>query len=134
MNTCIQKRILNFHLDSFGMVHHGRYLELFEEGRWDYCWRNGLIDEFHKGEIYHVVANITIDYRKKAGFGDMVTIETALHKTTGRSVIFRQSASRKGTVLACADVTNVFLHRADGTSVTVADMALFWNDLQEATA
>lgn len=134
MNTCIQKRILNFHLDSFGMVHHGRFLELFEEGRWDYCLRNGLVDEFRKRGIYHVVANITIDYRKKAGFGDIVMIETALHKATGRSVIFRQNASREGTVLACTDVTNVFLHRADGAPVTVTDMAIFWNDIKEAGA
>ncbi len=130
METIIEKRILNFHLDSLGMLHHGRYLEFFEEGRWDYCFRNGLLDEFLKRGLYHVVVNVTVDYWKKALFGDTIAVATAVHGVTERSVIFRQQASRDGTRLAGADVTNVFLYKADGATAAVKDMISFWEDLR----
>ena len=130
METHIEKRILNFHLDSFGMVHHGKYLELFEEGRWDYCYRNGLVDEFFKRGICHVVVNVTIDYALPAVFGDVVSIRTEIRGVTDKSVIFGQAASRGGTLLVSADITNVFLHRVGGAPVKVEEMISFWEDLR----
>ena len=30
MKTAIEKRMMNYQTDSFGIVHHARYLEIFE--------------------------------------------------------------------------------------------------------
>ncbi|MDX2501228.1 MAG: hotdog domain-containing protein [Deltaproteobacteria bacterium] len=43
MKTQIQKQIMNYQTDSFGIVHHARYLEILEEARWQYCYENHLI-------------------------------------------------------------------------------------------
>jgi len=43
MKTAIDKRMMNYQTDSFGIVHHARYLEIMEEARWLYCYENKLL-------------------------------------------------------------------------------------------
>jgi YbgC/YbaW family acyl-CoA thioester hydrolase len=129
MKTEFQKLIMNYHLDSFGIVHHGRYLELFEEGRWHYCYENGLIEKFHIRNIYHVVAGLSVKYRVSASFGDKITIETAVEKVTERSITFRQIASKNNKIITSANITNVFLRGKDNKVVNTTELKQFWNDL-----
>jgi len=123
---------MNFQTDSFGIVHHARYLEILEEGRWLYCHENQLIEPFHKKGIYHVVVNININYKGSARFGDPVTIETEVFGVTDKSVIIRQVVSCRDQTLAVADITNVFMKKADNRVVTVAELGEFWHHLQTA--
>ncbi len=117
-------------MDSFNIVHHARYLELMEEGRWLYCFQNNLMDEFHNKGIYHVIVNINIDYRSSATFGDLVTINTELLKVTDRSIIFKQTVLRDKKILIEADITNVFLYKTSNTIIPVKEMESFWDDLK----
>lgn len=130
MKTVMQKRIMNFQLDSFNMVHHARYLEFMEEGRWLYCYENNLMKEYHNRGIYHVVVNININYRSSATTGDLITINTELSRITEKSVIFKQTALRDETILVVADITNVFLYKTNHAVIPAKEMALFWDDLK----
>ena len=42
MKTSIEKRMMSYQTDSFGIVHHARYLEMMEEARWEYVYENML--------------------------------------------------------------------------------------------
>jgi len=130
MKTIMQKRIMNYQLDSFNMVHHARYLEFMEEGRWLYCYENNLMDEYHNRDIYHVVVNININYRSSATMGDLITISTELFRITEKSVIFKQTALRDETILVEADITNVFLNKTNHAVIAAKEMASFWDDLK----
>lgn len=130
MNTTIEKRIMNFHIDSFNIVHHGRYIEFLEEGRWHYCYTHNLINEFHSRGIYHVVVNLTVDYNSSAAFGNIITIETGLYDATERSVIFKQVVTHNDKIVITADVKNVFLKRSDNRVIRIEEMVSFWNDLK----
>ena len=130
MKTNIEKQIMNYQTDSFGIVHHARYLEILEEARWQYCYENHLMEPFHKKGIYHVVVNINIDYRGSARIGEPVTIETEVFGVTEQSVIIRQVVSSDNQTLVVADITNVFMRKADNRVIAVTELGEFWHDLQ----
>lgn len=55
-------RVLEYHLDTFGHVNNAKYLELFEEARWDFITKNNLgLKEIMESKIGPVLleANIT---------------------------------------------------------------------------
>jgi len=131
MKTVIEKRMMNFQTDSFGIVHHARYLEMMEEARWQYCHENHLMEAFHQKGIFHVVVNINIDYKGSARFGDLITIETEVFHTSEKSVVFRQIVLRDGHQLARADITNVFMKNEDRRVVTVSELGEFWDDVNK---
>ncbi len=130
MKTVMQKRIMNYQMDSFNIVHHARYLEIMEEGRWLYCFENSLMDEFHNKGIYHVIVNINIDYRSSATFGDLVTVSTEISKATERSILFKQTVFRGNIILVEAYITNVFLRKIDNSIISAKEMQAFWDDLK----
>ena len=130
MKTAIEKRIMNYQTDSFGIVHHARYLEMMEEARWQYCYENNLMDAFHQKGIFHVVVNINIDYMDVARFGDLIRIETEVFRITEKSVIFRQVVLRNGQKMVVAEITNVFMRQKDRSVVDVIEMGTFWDDLK----
>ena len=132
MKTLIEKQIMNYQTDSFGIVHHARYLEILEEARWLYCHENRLMAPFHQKGIYHVVVNISINYKGSARPGDLITIETEVSGVTEKSVIIRQFVSGSDQTLVVADITNVFMKKADNRVVTVKELGAFWHDLQIA--
>jgi thioesterase-3 len=129
MRTVFERRIMNYQLDSFGVVHHARYLELLEEGRWLYCYGNGLVEQFLARGLGHAVVNITVDYRAGAGFGDTVRIETEVARVGERSVVFGQTVLRDCAVLAEARITNVFFRVPGKDVVPVGELEEFWTDL-----
>jgi thioesterase III len=131
VRTKIAKRMMNYQTDSFGMVHHARYLEMMEEARWLYCYENNLMESFHQENIYHVIVNININYKNSARFGDLITIETEVFRVTEKSVIFRQVVSRDGQTLVVAEIANVFMRKADHSVIKVEDMVAFWEDLKQ---
>jgi acyl-CoA thioesterase FadM len=53
VKTAIEKRMMSYQTDSFGIVHHARYLEIMEEARWLYCYENNLMEAFHQKGIIH---------------------------------------------------------------------------------
>ncbi len=130
MKTAIEKRMMNYQTDSFGIVHHARYLEIMEEARWLYCYENNLMEAFHKKGIFHVIVNINIDYKDSVRFGDMITIETEVFRVTEKSVIFRQVVSRDAQRLVVADITNVFMRKGNHSVMKVVELKAFWEELK----
>jgi thioesterase-3 len=122
--------MMNYQTDSFGIVHHARYLEIMEEARWLYCYENNLMEAFHQKGIFHVIVNINIDYKDSVRFGDMITIETEVLGVTEKSVIFRQVVSRDAQRLVVADITNVFMRKGNHSVMKVVELKAFWEELK----
>ncbi len=122
---------MNYQCDSFGILHHARYLELMEEARWLYFHENKLMDAFHERGIYHVIVNINIDYKGSARFGDAVTLETEVSRTSEKSVVFSHNILCRGHFLAQAQITDVFMETKNHNVVPVAAMTDFWEDIQK---
>lgn len=72
-------QIKEFHLDSFGHVNNAKYLQLYEEARWDFITRNGYgldkVKELQKGPV---ILEINIQFRKELKNREYIRIETYL--------------------------------------------------------
>ena len=64
--------VRGYHLDIYQHVNNGRYLEFLEESRWDFLGHHRLVEQFQERDLAIVVANININYRKPAVFGDVL--------------------------------------------------------------
>lgn len=132
MKSETEIRVRGYHVDLFGHVNHARYIEFLEEGRWTYMERNNLNDFHHKFDLAHAVVNITINYRKSAVVGDSLLIETMPIKAGSTSFVVRQKIFHKesGTLIAEAEITNVFLNQKTGELVSITEeMTKAWTDL-----
>lgn len=71
--------IREFHLDSFGHVNHAKYLELFEEARWDLVTGRGYgYAEVQKTRLGPVILEAKLRYQKELRLRETVTITTQL--------------------------------------------------------
>lgn len=101
-------KIRGYHLDMFGHVNNARYLEFLEEGRWAFFDEN---PEFfhHLKHVNFLVANININYRRPAFFGDVLDIRTQLSKIGNSSGVIRQEAYNKENAMLIADADITFV-------------------------
>lgn len=134
MKSTTNITIRGYHIDHFGHVNHGRYVELLEEARWCYLEENRLIDVIHKEGAIHVVSRLEIDYRHPARATDSLCFETQVAGRTDHGFWMNQDVSLNisGKSVLHARVFNVFVdHR--GKPKTINDRILdIWSDLAAA--
>jgi acyl-CoA thioester hydrolase len=100
MQTAIlEKKIYYYDTDCGGVVYYANYLKHLEEGRTEYCLARGIdVGKLFQKGIEFVVVHAQIDYKAPAGYGDKVTIITAVEKIGDSSIHFYQEI-KKGQVL-----------------------------------
>jgi thioesterase-3 len=92
--------IRGYHLDGYQHVNNARYLEFLEEDRW--ACMSDEIDYFAKQKIAWVIANININYRLPALFGQHLFIETTVSKIGNKSSVATQ-------IIRCKETNNVIV-------------------------
>ncbi len=135
METETNIKVRGFHIDHFGHVNNARYLEFLEEGRWDYCEKNRLIDDlFHKTGIIHVVKEIRIKYLKPAFAGNIIRIATCVKEAQGKEITMSQTAFLEGSKIKIAEaliVNTLFdLHTNAAVEIT-PEVTAIWQDLYQ---
>ncbi len=130
MDTKTNIKIRGYHIDHFGHVNHGRYIEFLEEARWDYMDANGLIPLFHETGIIHVVANLSVTYKHSARAGDTIEIKTGLEETGQTSFTMAQNIYSQKNLVLEAQITNVFIDMKTGKpSEPTEELISGWPDL-----
>jgi acyl-CoA thioesterase FadM len=132
--TRIRLTTLPTDIDLLRHMNNGRYLSLFDLGRWDMTTRTGLGDAFRENGWYAVVANETITFRKSLELFTRFDIETRWIGHDERALYIEHRAVVDGEVYARAVVRGRILSRSGG-SVTHEELfgALgFDDDLPEA--
>jgi len=126
--------VRSFHTDCFGHVHHARYVELLEEGRWSYMEAHpDIAASLRSQRINHAVVHIEIRYESEASLGDRISIETRVQNARHHGITMRQVMidERTGKRLLSADVTNVFYRDKPQNRVATEDPVFKpWDDLQ----
>ena len=75
--------------DQMGVVHHANYPIYFEQARVDWLKTMGM--HYQKMEdkgIMLPLSKLTIDYKKPARFGDILSVKTILNTLPSASIIF----------------------------------------------
>ncbi len=114
-------------MDTFGHVNHTRYVEFLEEARWGYFDQIGpVVERLHERGILHAVVRLDLNYRRGAGVGDGLRIETSIKEVGRTSVVMEQRVLLVGAeeLVADAIITNVFLDQRTGRPVLIRDEML----------
>lgn len=96
--------VRNYHLDGYGHVNNARYLEFFEEARWAFIEKQGLLEALNG--IILIVARADIRYRRPAVEGDVLQFRCRLKDISRRHIVLNQSIILPdGKTAAEADIT-----------------------------
>jgi len=133
----ITKIISGFHIDVFGHVNNARYLEFYEEARWQ-LYRKP-IEALVKQGFALVIVNINLNYRAALNLFEPIHITAELTQVNSRSAVISQTiCSPLGDkVFSDATMTWVILDQTTQKTVVLSDNAVaaqFIQQLQSTTA
>jgi acyl-CoA thioesterase FadM len=102
-------------IDLLRHMNNGRYLSLFDLGRWDLLIRTGLADATRRQGWYPVVSNETITFRKSLNLWQSFVIETRFMGHDDRAFFLEHRAVVDGEIYARAIIRARMLRRTGGT-------------------
>jgi acyl-CoA thioesterase FadM len=102
-------------IDLLRHMNNGRYLSLFDLGRWDLLIRTGLADATRQQGWYPVVSNETITFRKSLNLWQPFVIETRFIGHDDRAFFLEHRAVVDGEIYARAIIRARMLRRTGGT-------------------
>jgi len=108
-------RVLPTDIDLLRHLNNGRYLSLFDLGRWDLLTRTGLLAAMTEQRWYAVVAAETITFRRSLELWQSFDLETRLIGHDDRAVYLEHRALVKGEIYARAIIRARILRRSGGT-------------------
>jgi acyl-CoA thioesterase FadM len=101
-------------IDLLRHMNNGRYLSLFDLGRWDLLTRTGLLGAMRERGWYAVVANETITFRKSLELWQRFEVESRFIGHDDRALYMEHRAVVDGEVYARAIVRARMLKRTGG--------------------
>ena len=92
--------------DRMGLLHHANYLVYFEQGRTELLRSCGLAYKDLEDQGYLLVlTRAEVRYRSPARYDDLLTLRTAVVRTTAVRIDHRYELFRDGTLLAEGSTT-----------------------------
>ena len=90
------------HLDTFGHVNNARYLDIFEEARWDWITQGGFgLREVRERRIGPTILEITLKFFHELVNRETVTVRTEVIRYDGKVCDIHQSIIKADGAVAC---------------------------------
>lgn len=102
-------------LDILRHMNNGRYLSLFDLGRWDLLVRTGMLDVMKRNDWYAVVSAETITFRKSLELWQRFDVESRMIGHDDKAIYLEHRAVVDGEVYARAIIRSRMLKRSGGT-------------------
>ena len=117
--------------DASGRVYHANYLKFFERGRTDLIYQTkytheNLLDKFN---IFFVVKECSIEFKKPAFFEDTIKIVSKIDQLSKVKIQFNQKIFRDSTLLAQAKILVIPVNRSGKISKLPNELYLLLEDL-----
>lgn len=113
--TTIALRTLPTDIDILGHMNNGRYLSLFDLGRWDSLIRAGIYGAMKENGWYAVVSNASVTFRKSLALWQEFAVESRFWGHDEKGLYLEQRAVVNGEVYARLIVRARILRRSGGT-------------------
>lgn len=111
--TTFKMTVRPYHCDSYGHVNNARYLEFFEEARWQLISSSDLDDYLSENNWGMVVVSILVNYKRPALPKDELYISAELGEIGNTSFTINQQINLKSEALiATANVKLVVINLA----------------------
>lgn len=95
-------QIVERHLDTFGHVNNARYLEIFEEARWDWITGRGFgFDTIHELQQGPTVLSCTMQFRREVHNRERVRVLTEMLSYVHKTGECRQRLIKPSGDVAC---------------------------------
>ncbi len=89
--TCYELLIRESHLDTFGHVNNAKYLEIFEEARWEAIKDFGFsLPEIHRTQVGPILLELQLKFLKELRLRQTVSVYTQMLTYTGKIGKMRQ--------------------------------------------
>jgi acyl-CoA thioesterase FadM len=102
-------------IDLLRHMNNGRYLSLFDLGRWDLLVRTGLWDVMKTHSWYAVVSSETVTFRKSLNLWQRFDVESRMIGHDDKAVYLEHRAVVGGEVYARAIIRARMMKRSGGT-------------------
>tara|TARA_B100001027_G_scaffold53014_1_gene35451 strand:- start:5180 stop:5584 length:405 start_codon:yes stop_codon:yes gene_type:complete len=98
--------------DQMGIVHHGSYINYFEQSRIEWIKKNGFsYAELEMSGLILPVSRLNISYLSPAFFDDELTIETELTEAPSSKLIFNYLVLRNNLAITKAQTILAFVNK-----------------------
>lgn len=131
MKSITEERVKFSDVDSMGIMWHGHYIKLFEEGRERFGLEHGLdYLQVHKLGYFTPIVSCESKHYSPLHYGDTAIIETTYEFTKAAKLIFNYKVySKLNDKLACKGKTvQVFLDTERNLQVTNPSFYLEWKN------
>jgi len=107
----IQIRVRYGETDQMGVVYHGNYTLYLEMGRIEWLRKLGVsYKSMEENGIMLPVVSLSINYKKSAGYDDVINVKTQLKNMPTAKIEFEyEITNEKGEILTIANTTLVFI-------------------------
>lgn len=107
----IQIRVRYGETDQMGVVYHGNYALYLEMGRIEWLRKLGIsYKSMEKEGIMLPVVSMSLNYKKSAGYDDVINVKTQLKNTPTAKIEFAYEITNEaGEILTTANTVLVFI-------------------------
>ena len=121
----IQIKVRYCETDQMGLVHHGSYINYFEEARISWISNLGFsYGEMEKSGIILPVSKLNINYLRPAYFENDLVVNVELAELPTSRLIFNYSITNKGEVVVTGTTVLAFLNKETKKPVRCPDYML----------
>ena len=124
-NFSIKIKVRYCETDQMGLVHHGSYINYFEEAR--IAWISNLgfsYSEMEKSGIILPVSKLNVNYLRPAYFDDDLLISVELAELPTSRLIFNYTLKKKEEVIVTGTTVLAFLNKETKKPVKCPDYML----------
>lgn len=101
-------QILEHHLDSFGHVNNARYLDLYEEARWDFITASGYgLEAVMKNKKGPVILDVHCKYKRELKNREFITITSQSIDSSTKIMQIKQQMIKENGELASEAIFTV---------------------------
>ena len=121
----IQIKVRYCETDQMGLVHHGSYVNYFEEARISWISNLGFsYSEMEKSGIILPVSKLNINYLRPAYFENDLVVNVELAELPTSRLIFNYSITNKGEIVVTGTTVLAFLNKETKKPVRCPDYML----------
>ena len=124
-NFSIKIKVRYCETDQMGLVHHGSYINYFEEARISWISNLGFsYSEMEKSGIILPVSKLNVSYLRPAYFDDELVVNVELAELPTSRLIFNYTIKNKDEVVATGTTVLAFLNKETKKPVRCPDYML----------
>ncbi len=121
----VQIKVRYCETDQMGLVHHGSYINYFEEARISWISNLGYsYSEMEKSGIILPVSKLNINYLRPAYFENDLVVNVELAELPTSRLIFNYTITKKGEVVVTGTTVLAFLNKETKKPVRCPDYML----------